>query len=219
QVTQALYAAGAGNIGNYSNCSFSSIGKGTFTPNENATPVVGSPNREEIVDENRIEVVFPTHLQHQITTALKESHPYEEVAYYISELQNYNQEIGSGIIAELEKPMTHLTFLDYLKTKMNLTTIRHTRYTSDLIKRIAICGGSGSFLLAAAKKANADVFITADFKYHEFFDAEDELMICDIGHYESEVYTKDLIFEILNKKFTTFALCLSEVNTNPISYF
>lgn len=223
QVKRALYDAGAGNIGNYSNCSFSVSGTGSFKPNQEAKPFVGSAKMEENVNEDRIEVIFPSYLQHKIITALNQSHPYEEVAHYISTLQNYNQEVGSGIVAELEKPMDNKVFLKYLKTKMNLNvirhTIRHTTISNRSVKTIAICGGSGSFLLPKAKLAKADVFITADFKYHEFFDAEDELMICDIGHYESEVFTKDLIYDILIKKFPTFALCLSEVNTNPISYF
>ncbi|MDH5475979.1 MAG: Nif3-like dinuclear metal center hexameric protein, partial [Cyclobacteriaceae bacterium] len=219
KVKQALYDAGAGNIGNYSNCSFSVSGTGTFKPNDKANPFIGSAEVEENVNEDRIEVVFPSHIQHKIISALNQSHPYEEVAHYITTLQNYNQEVGSGIVAELEKPMNNEAFLKYLKDKMNLNVIRHTTTSNNTVKTIAICGGAGSFLLSNAKRAKADVFITADFKYHEFFDAENELMICDIGHYESEVFTKDLIYDILIKKFTTFALCLSEVNTNPISYF
>lgn len=219
KILKALHSAGAGNIGDYSNCSFTVNGKGTFIPNDEAEPFVGNANVKEEVNEDRVEVIFPSYLQNGIVNSLKEAHPYQEVAYYITELSNLNQEVGSGIIGELEQPMKKADFLSYLKKKMNLNTIRYTNFDGDTVQRIAICGGAGSFLLPQAKKAEADVFITGDFKYHEFFDAENEIMICDIGHYESEVFTKDLIIELLNKKFTTFAICLSEVNTNPISYF
>ena len=215
----ALHKAGAGNIGNYDQCSFTVEGSGTFRPNEQSTPHIGKKGKTESVTEDRIEVILPTHLQHQILSALKDAHPYEEVAYYLSEIVNKNQEVGAGIIGELSSPMSAVAFLNHLKDKMQLNTIRHTTPVHDEIKRIAICGGAGSFLLPRAIGSKADVFVTGDFKYHEFFDAENHLMIADIGHYESEVFTKELIYDKLSEKFASFALNLSEINTNPISFF
>ena len=217
-VKQALFNAGAGHLGNYSDCAFTVKGEGQFTPNSKSNPTIGTKNTNEKVNELRVEVLVPNHLSNQVINALKKAHPYEEVAYYISSLNNKNQEVGSGMIGELEKPASGLDFLKSLKDKMNLNCIRHTPITNNEIKKVAVCGGSGSFLLSTAKSAGADVFVTADFKYHEFFDAENQLIIADIGHYESEVFTKDLIYEILSEKFNTFALNLSNTVTNPISY-
>lgn len=218
-VTQALHQAGAGHIGNYDQCSFKTEGIGSFHPNEIATPHIGESGVSESVTEDRIEIILPTHLQYQVLAALNESHPYEEVPYYLSEIVNHNQDVGAGMIGELNTPMNTDEFLSYLKDKMQLKIIRHTASTKEPVSKIALCGGSGSFLLSQAIRQQADVFITGDFKYHEFFDAENHLMIADIGHYESEVFTKELIFNFLSEKFTKFALNLSEINTNPISYF
>lgn len=219
KIVEALCDAGAGSIGNYDQCSFTTEGLGTFRPNESASPHIGTIGEAESVREDRVEVILPTHLQSKVLTALKQAHPYEEVAYYLSEMLNENQQVGAGIIGELEDTMTSEDFLSYLKDRMKLKVIRHTAPVTEEIKKIAICGGSGSFLLSQAIRKKADVFVTADFKYHEFFDAEDHLMIADIGHYESEVFTKELIYDILSEKFASFALNLSEINTNPISYF
>ncbi len=217
-VTEAIWQAGAGGVGNYDQCSFQLRGTGTFRPNENAKPALGTPLAHEQVTEVRLEVILPAHRQHQVLAALKESHPYEEVAYYLNMLENSNQETGAGIIGELPELMEPGKFLDHLKESLQLACIRHTPPAGKFVKKIAVCGGSGSFLIKRAKQAGADVFITADVKYHEFFDAENQVMIADIGHYESEVFTKELIYDTLSKKFTNFALQLSEIVTNPISY-
>ncbi len=217
-VTEALWNAGAGNIGNYDQCSFQIKGTGTFRPNEEANPSIGTALQYEQVTEVRLEVLVPAVHEKNILNALKESHPYEEVAYYLSAVENENQDVGAGMIGELPEIMEPDAFLALLKNNMELTTIRHTKPVGKYVKKIAVCGGSGSFLLEQAKRSSADVFITADMKYHEFFDAEDALMIADIGHYESEVFTKELIYDILSKKFTKFALQLSRIVTNPISY-
>ncbi len=218
-VTEALWKAGAGNIGNYDQCSFQLKGTGTFRPNEDATPTIGSAMEYEQVTEMRLEVILPASHESKVISALHESHPYEEVAYYLSTLNNINQDTGAGMIGDLPEIMEPSAFLKQLKNQMELSVIRHTTPAGKYVKRIAVCGGSGSFLLENAKRAGADVFITADIKYHEFFDAELKVMIADIGHYESEVFTKELIYDILSKKFTKFALQLSETVTNPISYF
>ncbi|MEO9803912.1 MAG: Nif3-like dinuclear metal center hexameric protein [Reichenbachiella sp.] len=218
-VLDHLYQAGLGQIGNYDECSFQTKGTGTFKPNDQANPAIGQVNQRESVEELRIEGIFPTHRKGKVIAALKKAHPYEEVAYYLTALENENQEVGSGMIGELDAPIATEEFLKLLKTKFNLSVIRHTEFHKTQIRRVAVCGGAGSFLLSHAKGAGADVFITADFKYHEFFDAEKKIIIADIGHYESEVFTKELICNFLKEKFANIALNLSEVDTNPIKYF
>ncbi len=218
-VMYAMHRAGAGNIGNYSDCSFRITGKGYYRPNEQAQPYQGRAGKLEEAEENRVEVIFPRHLKGAILNSLNQAHPYEEVAYYLSNLENSNQEVGSGMIGELPVEMTANEFLYYLKDKMELNNIRYTEKEQGKIKKVAVCGGAGSFLLSKAKSRGADAFVTADFEYHEFFDGEGKIMIADIGHYESEIFTKDLLHSILTKKFPNIASYLSRVDTNPVKYF
>jgi len=219
KVLSKLFSTGAGQIGNYDQCSFQVEGKGTFRPNNLANPYSGQIGELHEEEEIRIEVMFPSHLQLKITQALIKSHPYEEVAYYLSNLKNVNQEVGSGMIGQLPIAIPTMDFLSLLKKKFKLKVIKHTAPSRDEISTVAICGGAGSFLLSKAKAQKADIFITGDFKYHEFFDAEDQIMIADIGHYESEVFTKELIYDFLKEKFPNIALNLSKLNTNPVNYF
>jgi len=219
EVLDALHKAGAGQIGDYKNCSFSVTGTGTFMPTEKTNPYIGKALKQEQVEEDRVEVIFPAHLEGKMVQALKKAHPYEEAAYYLTPLHNENQEVGSGMIGELDVPLEPIQFLRHLKNAMNLEVIRHTQLTENSIKRVAICGGSGSFLLSAAIRNGAQAFITADFKYHEFFDADNQIVITDIGHYESEVFTKELLGDILKEKVPTFAVNCSETSTNPVRYF
>jgi len=214
----ALFAANAGNIGNYSECSFSVDGVGTFKGNENSNPVIGEKNSRSTENESKIEVIFPNYLETKILKTLKENHPYEEVAYEVISLDNTYQEIGSGLIGELENPMEENEFLDLIKDKMQAKCIRHTSLLDKAIEKVALCGGSGSFLLTNAISQKADIFITADFKYHQFFDADNQIVIADIGHYESEQYTSQLFNKIISEKFTNFAVQISTINTNPINY-
>ena len=218
KLVEALNTAGAGQIGNYANCSFQLEGLGTFQPNDKATPHIGTQGELEKVKETRIEVIFQGHLERKIIQAMNDVHPYEEVAHYIHQLDNYHQEVGSGMIGNFKQPKSPEEFIVHLKEKMNLKVIKHTKFATKTIQKIAVCGGSGSFLLPKAIQQQADVFITSDFKYHEYFDAENNICIADIGHYESEVYTKDLICEILTKKFSNIAVVCSVTNTNPIFY-
>lgn len=218
-ILNALHETGAGNVGNYSNCSFRTEGTGTFLPNSLSNPVIGESGKQEEVKEHRAELIFPSHLESAIISTLKRAHPYEEVAYYLQSLENENQEVGAGAVGELPEPLETESFLRFLKEKMQLQVIKHTKPIRETVQRVAVCGGAGSFLLPNAIRAEADVFVTADYKYHEFFDAENSIMICDIGHYESEVCTKNLLHNYLSGKFPNFALCLSEVNTNPVRYF
>lgn len=218
EVITKLHEAGAGNIGNYKNCCFRLKGQGTYLPTGEANPYQGSIGKLEKSEEVRVELILPSHLENQVLSALRKYHPYEEVAYYLSRLENENQEVGSGILGELENAEPTDKFLKGLKERMYTACIRHTQIINKEIKKIAVCGGSGSFLLSTAIARGADLFITADFKYHEFFDADGKIVVADIGHYESEQFTKELIYEYLKEKFHTFAIIFSKTVTNPISY-
>ncbi|NOZ45219.1 MAG: Nif3-like dinuclear metal center hexameric protein [Chlorobi bacterium] len=218
KVSKALFSSGAGNIGNYDSCSFNTEGFGTFRANEAANPFVGEKGKLHKENEVRFETIFPKHLTANIIQALVQSHPYEEVAYDIYPLMNTYNKIGAGMIGELEHEISEADFLRKIKNIFNSGVIRHTELLNRKITKVAFCGGSGSFLLQEAMRKNADIFITADFKYHQFFDAEGKILIADIGHYESEQFTKYLIYNLLIKKFPKFALHLSKINTNPIKY-
>jgi len=219
QVRNALFHAGAGHIGNYSECSFNAEGTGTFKGDENSDPYVGEPGVRHHEDELRIETVYPANLESKIIMALVLAHPYEEVAYDLYSLTNQHQQVGSGMIGELEIPVDEQDFLAEIKAKMHTEVIRHTAFTGKPVRKIAVCGGSGGFLLKQAMAAGADVFVTADYKYHEFFDAEGKILIADIGHFESEQFTQQLLYEIIQNKFVNFAVRLTKVNTNPVKYF
>jgi dinuclear metal center YbgI/SA1388 family protein len=218
-VLKALGDAGAGQIGAYKNCSFAVEGVGKFLPTAQATPHIGTVGELESVQEHRIEVILPTHLQGNVLRALREAHPYEEVAYYLHALENQHQEIGSGAIGVLPTAMQERDFLAYLKARLQLSCIRHTALVGKEVKTVALCGGTGSFLLNTAIRQGADVFISADFKYHEFFDADNRIVIADIGHYESEISTTKLLYDFLKARFEALPLHITTVNTNPIQYF
>ncbi|WP_445735509.1 Nif3-like dinuclear metal center hexameric protein [Mariniflexile sp.] len=219
QLRNALFIAGAGSIGNYSNCSFNVEGYGTFNGNENTNPTKGQKGTLHTENETKITVTFPKHLESQVLQTLFKSHSYEEVAYEVVTLENKNQHIGMGMVGEWEESMSELDFLVFLKDKMNTQSIRHSAFLDKKIKRIAVLGGSGSFAIEAAKSAGADAFVTADLKYHDFFTAENNILLADVGHYESEQFTKNLLVAYLTKKITNFAIILSKTNTNPVKYF
>ena len=218
-VSNAMFNAGAGNIGDYSNCGFTTQGMGTFLPNENAKPFEGENGELSKVNETRFEAVCSSHVTGSVISAMIASHPYEEVAYDIVAAVNSNPYEGSGMVGELESEVDEIEFLNFVKQEFKCGVIRHTDLMGTPIKKVAFCGGAGSFLLNQAKKSKADIFITGDYKYHEFFDAEGQIVIADIGHFESEQFTSNRIASILTNKFTTFALHLTVVNTNPINYF
>ncbi|WP_445738069.1 Nif3-like dinuclear metal center hexameric protein [Mariniflexile sp.] len=219
QLRNALFNTGAGSIGNYSNCSFNVEGYGTFNGNENTNPTKGQKGTLHTENETKITVTFPKHLESQVLQTLFKSHSYEEVAYEVVTLENKNQHIGMGMVGEWEESMSELDFLVFLKDKMNTQSIRHSAFLDKKIKRIAVLGGSGSFAIEAAKSAGADAFVTADLKYHDFFTAENNILLADVGHYESEQFTKNLLVAYLTKKITNFAIILSKTNTNPVKYF
>lgn len=218
-VRTALFEAGAGAIGDYDECSYNTAGYGTFKPLEGANPAIGEIGLQERVEETKIEVVFPAYLERKIIVSMLAAHPYEVVAYDVFSLENTLQTVGSGIIGNLEMPMDGLAFLAYLKDRLQLSVIRHSELLDKPIQRVAVCGGAGGFLLNEAKKSGADIFVTADYKYHEFFDAEKSIVIADIGHFESEQFTQELLLDIITKKFANFAVLISEIDTNPIKYY
>ncbi len=217
-IEKALFNAGAGNIGNYSECSFVSEGIGSFKPGADANPYSGKKGLRSVEIEKKIEVTFPSWLQNQVLLAMKMAHPYEEVAYEISSISNLYQEIGSGLTGELPVAMEEMEFLNKIKEIFNVKVIKHTALLGKKIKKVAVCGGSGSFLTSKAINARADIYITSDIKYHEFFDAEGSIVLADIGHFESEQFTIDLIADVLRQNFPNFALLKTKVNTNPVRY-
>jgi dinuclear metal center YbgI/SA1388 family protein len=218
KVLAALHQAGAGQIGEYNDCSFRVTGTGRFTPSAQANPHIGEPGQTEETIENKLEVIFPTFKQNQIMRALQKAHPYEEVAHYLVALQNEDQEVGAGMVGELETALSADVFVRYVKEKLQIDIFRHTALPQQPIRRVAVCGGAGSFLIPQAKAAGAHVFLTADLKYHEFFEATAQMALVDVGHYESEVCTKELFYDILTKSFPNFAVDLSNTPTNPVRH-
>ncbi|MCL6268045.1 Nif3-like dinuclear metal center hexameric protein [Flagellimonas myxillae] len=214
----ALFEAGAGEIGNYSDCSFSAAGVGSFKPGEGTNPTLGKTGKVHFEKEEQIHMIFSFEKERHILKTLFDSHPYEEVAYEITTLQNVNQDIGMGMVGVLENEMEEADFLMSVKKKMYASVVRHSELLGNKVKKVAVLGGSGAFAIGAAKRAGADVFITSDIKYHEFYQAEKQLVIADIGHFETEQFTKDLLVDYLIKKIPNFAISLSESNTNPIKY-
>ena len=219
KVKDAIFKGGGGHIGNYSECSFSLEGTGTFKGEVGTNPYVGQPGKRHEEKEVKVEVIFPSWIEQEIVDALIKSHPYEEVAYDIVGLDNKHSGIGSGIIGNLPKAIKEQEFLTLLKKQFGLSVVRHTRLLKTNIQKVALCGGAGSFLVSKALSAGADAYVTADMKYHEFFDANDRILICDIGHYESEQFTIDLLADLLQQKFPTFAVLKPDHSTNPVYYF
>ncbi|MEM6865774.1 MAG: Nif3-like dinuclear metal center hexameric protein [Bacteroidota bacterium] len=218
KLKSSLFEAGAGAIGKYSNCSFSAEGLGSFKAMVGANPTLGQIGETHFEKETQLNMVFPFEKEKAIIDTLLKNHPYEEVAYEIVSLENVNSHIGMGMIGNLGKSMDVKEFLLHVKQKMKIPVIRHSVLQSKKVQRIAVLGGSGGFAIAAAKKAKADIFLTSDLKYHQFFEAESDLILADIGHFESEQFTKDLLVDYLTEKIPNFAVALSESVTNPIKY-
>ena len=218
-VKNALFDAGAGNIGFYDECSFAVQGKGTFRPIEGSNPFSGTRNIREDADEQMVSVIFEHFKQHQVITAMKDAHPYEEVAYQIITLENQNQYSGLGRFGDLKTEMDELDFLKLVKEKFDLKIIRHSPLLNKKIKRVGVLGGSGASGIKAALSQNCDVYLTGDVKYHEFFQTEGKMLICDIGHFESEQFVTQQLIEILSEIFPKFAVSKSVENTNPVNYF
>ncbi len=219
KVRDAIFAAGGGTIGNYVECGFVTEGIGSFKATEGTNPFVGTIGKRHYEKEKKLEVIFEDFKQNKVLNALIKNHPYEEIAYEIIGLDNANSNIGSGIVGELENEVLEEDLFKLLKTQFRLEFIKHTPFLGKMVKKIAICGGSGSFLTKFAIAANADVYVTADIQYHEFFDAENKLVLADIGHWESEQFTIELLAEVLQQKFPTFAIQKTAVKTNPVQYW
>jgi len=213
-----VFKAGAGQIGDYDMVSFNAEGKGSFRPGKNARPFVGDLGKMHFENEMRVEVILPKHLKNKVVNALINAHPYEEVAYDLYPLENTFERVGFGVIGDLEKEIDEMDFLQSLKKIFGANCIRYTSLLNKPIKKVAVCGGSGSYLLKDAIDQGADIFVSGDFKYHQFFDAENRILIADIGHFETEQVTKELFYELLTKKFPKFAIRFTEINSNPINY-
>jgi len=218
QVRQAVFDAGAGHVGNYDSCGYSVEGAGTFRALDGATPFVGAPGTLHTETEMRFETVFPARLNRQVVAALRNSHPYEEPAFDIYALQNADARVGLGVVGVLPAPVSELQFLNRLKEVFSSPVVRHTNLKNRDIVRVALCGGSGSSLLAGAVGSKADVFVTADFKYHQFADAAHDILVADIGHFESEQHIKEIFYDLVIKKIPNFAVYFSKVITNPVNY-
>ncbi len=218
KVRLAIFDAGAGHIGNYDCCSYNVDGFGTFRGNDSTNPFVGEKGKIHQEPEVRLETIMPKSIQAKVLDALFSSHPYEEVAYDLYPLNNRYNEVGMGMVGDMESAMAPMDFLRFVKSAFNAGCVRYTELPSKNIQRVAFCGGSGASFLKAAMAAKADAFITGDFKYHQFFDAEGKILIADIGHYESEQFTIDLFYDYLSKKFPNFAVLKSKIKTNPINY-
>ncbi len=218
KLKNALFEAGAGNIGNYSNCSFTTVGTGSFRAEDEANPTIGKIGETHFEEEVQINVTFSASVEKKVMNALFKNHSYEEVAYEVLTLENNNQNIGMGMIGTLKNPMSEIEFLKLVQERMNASGIRHSKLLNKNIERVAVLGGSGAFAIKTAKAVGADIFITADVKYHQFYEAEDKLVIADIGHFETEQFTKNLLVDYLTKKIPNFAIHLSESKTNPIKY-
>jgi dinuclear metal center YbgI/SA1388 family protein len=219
QVRNAIFTAGGGHIGNYSECSFNAEGTGTFKGGEETNPYVGEKGKQHREKEVKIEIIFPDYLESSIVKALKAAHPYEEAAYDIIQLSNTHPAVGSGVLGELPEPLTEESFLVLLKEIFKTSIIRHSPLLKKQVTKVALCGGAGSFLIPTALAAGAGFLVSADMKYHQFFDANNSIVIADIGHYESEQFTIDLLKEILEQKFPTFAVLKTGIHTNPVRYF
>ncbi len=218
KVRAAVFAAGAGHIGDYDCCSFNLEGKGSFRAGENTNPFVGNTKELHYEEEVRIETIFPVYKQSEVLAALLQSHPYEEVAYDVYPLDNRLNKVGSGMIGDLPEPVSAMNFLDMVKNSLKTPFVKHTAPHRRNIQRVALCGGSGSFLISNAINSGADAFVTGDVKYHQFFDAMNKILLVDAGHYETEQFTTNLIHDIVKKKIINFAVLISEANTNPVHY-
>jgi dinuclear metal center YbgI/SA1388 family protein len=219
KVRQAIFDSGAGVIGNYDSCSYNIEGQGSFRGGEGTDPFVGEQGKLHFEPELRVETIFPEHVRGRVITAMLQAHPYEEVAYDIYPLDNKYAEVGLGMIGEMETPVEETEFMELLRERFKTGVIRHSALLGKKIRKVAVCGGAGSMLLRKAISEKADIYVSGDFKYHQFFDAEGKIVIADIGHFESEQYTREIFYDLLKKNFPKFAVRLSEVNTNPIKYF
>ena len=214
----ALFAAGCGNIGNYDSCSYNVDGYGTFKANEGCNPFCGNVGELHREQEVRIETVLPAYLKNKVVAALIKAHPYEEPAFDIYQLKNAWDSVGSGVIGELPAECDEAEFLQGVKEKFNVGSVRHTPLLGKSVKRVALCGGAGGSFAGAAMAAGADVYITGEARYHDLFNYAGKMLVAVIGHYESEQYTMDIFKEIIEKACPGVKVMKTVVNTNPVNY-
>ena len=217
-IRQALFEAGGGRIGDYDQTSFNAEGKGTFRAPVGASPFVGKEGQMHVHDEVRIETAFPAPAQKQVIAALEAAHPYEEVAYDVYPLDNTFNSVGAGMIGHLPEPVGEMHFLKDLKANLQASGVRHTALTGNAIQKVAVCGGAGRFTLSRAVAEGADALVTADFKYHDFFDVDQRLLLVDVGHYESEQFTPEILYDLIADELPEVDVTISACNTNPIYY-
>lgn len=217
-IRQALFEAGAGQTGGYDQASFNAKGKGTFRAPEGSSPFVGKEDQMHVQEEVRIETIFPSAIQGQVISALQSAHPYEEVAYDVYTLDNTFNDVGAGMLGKLPEAVGEMHFLRDLKANLHAQGLRHTALTGNHIERVALCGGAGRFTLSKAVKEGADALVTADFKYHDFFDVDQQLLLVDVGHYESEQFTPEILYNYIAKELPETSVTISACNTNPIYY-
>ncbi len=217
KLVEALFNAGAGKLGNYQECSFKWEGTGTFKGNSHSNPTIGQVGKRETLQEKLIQVTYLPHLESEILNKMRIAHPYEEISYYLQTIENTYDRIGMGAIGKLETPVESSKFLNYVKSTFNTGVVRHSLSRKQNIQKIAVLGGSGAYAINNAINAGADAYITADLKYHDFFKGED-ILLCDVGHYESEQFTKNLLQEYLSEKFSNFAILCAQTQTNPVNY-
>lgn len=217
-VRQAMFAAGAGHIGNYDSCSFNTAGTGTFRGLQGSDPYVGKPGEIHKEPEIRIEAILPAHVEAHVMEAVKQVHPYEEIAWDSYMLTNRTPNSGSGMTGEFDSPLSEKEFIDLLKKTLNTPVIRCSGFTGEKITRVALCGGSGNFLIHDALRSGAQAFVTGELRYHDYFLAENKILLVEAGHYETEQFTKELLYQVVKEKFPTFALQISMINTNPVNY-
>ena len=219
EVREAIFNAGAGIAGNYDRCSFITHGTGSFRGGEGSNPFIGEKGKLHFEKEVRFETIMFSHLKDKVVKALRETHPYEEVAYDIYQLENDNIEIGLGCTGDMPEPMEEKDFLKSIESVFAAKGIRYSKLTGSKITKVALCGGAGGSLIKDAIASGANAFITSDVRYHSFFEAGNRMIIIDIGHYESEKFSAEILYDLINKKFPKFALRFSEINTNPVNYF
>jgi dinuclear metal center YbgI/SA1388 family protein len=218
-VKKKLFESGAGVIGNYDQCGFTTSGTGSFRANEMAKPFTGEKGKIHFEKEIRFETILFSHLKEKVIKALLNAHPYEEVAYDLYALENKNAEIGLGCVGKFHNPVSENEFLKLVCSVFNAKGIRYSKLTGKSVRKVALCGGSGASLINLAISSEADVFLTSDIKYHDFFKAENKILLVDTGHFESEKFSGEILKDLIIKKFPKFAVRFSETNTNPINYF
>ncbi len=217
-VRNAMFEAGAGFIGDYDSCSYNTDGMGTFRGLEGTNPFIGTQGKMTVQKEVKIETVVPSYLQNKVIKSMKEVHPYEEVAYDIYPLDNEYEKAGSGMIGDLPLEMTQKEFLNMVRENLGCKALRHSDISKKKISKVAVCGGAGSFLIGDAIRSEADAFISSDLKYHDYFGTNKNLLLVDAGHYETEQFFIDYLYQLLIKKFSTFAISKTMLISNPINY-